>query len=213
MVTRLLLATCNARKLDELRRILAASGVDGLQVLGLADVPEFPQSPETEPTFEGNALVKARDAAAATGLPAVADDSGLVVDALGGMPGVLSARWAGRHGDDVANLRLVLDQLTDVPEARRGAAFVCAAALVLPAGRERVVLGEWRGALVREPRGVNGFGYDPIFVPEGEQRTAAELDASEKDAVSHRGRALRALLPALRAVCGLPGALPGALPG
>ncbi len=197
MVTRLLLATCNARKLDELRRILAASGVDGLQVLGLADVPEFPQSPETEPTFEGNALVKARDAAAATGLPAVADDSGLVVDALGGMPGVLSARWAGRHGDDVANLRLVLDQLTDVPEARRGAAFVCAAALVLPAGREQVVLGEWRGALVREPRGVNGFGYDPIFVPEGEQRTAAELDASEKDAVSHRGRALRALLPAL----------------
>ena|ERR671916_437377 len=199
MVTRLLLATGNAKKLDELRRILVASGAGDLQVLGLADVPQFPQAPETEPTFEGNALAKARDAAAATGLPAVADDSGLAVDALGGMPGVLSARWSGRHGDDVANLRLVLDQLTDVPEARRGAAFVCAAALVLPDGREQVVLGEWRGTLVREPRGVNGFGYDPIFVPEGEQRTAAELDASEKDAVSHRGRALRALLPALRA--------------
>lgn len=200
MVTRLLLATGNPKKLDELRRILAASGVRGLQVLGLADVPEFPQAPETEPTFEGNALAKARDAAAATGLPAVADDSGLAVDALGGMPGVLSARWAGRHGDDVANLRLVLDQLTDVPEARRGAGFVCAAALVLPDGREQVVHGEWRGALVREPRGANGFGYDPIFLPEGEQRTAAELDPSEKDAVSHRGRALRALLPALRAL-------------
>ena len=204
-MTRLLLATRNAKKLDELRRILAASGVDGLQVLGLADVPEFPQAPETEPTFEGNALAKARDAAAATGLPAVTDDSGLAVDALGGMPGVLSARWAGRHGDDVANLRLVLDQLTDVPATRRGAAFVCAVALVLPSGREQVVLGEWRGALVREPRGANGFGYDPIFVPEGEQRTAAELDASEKDAVSHRGRALRALLPALGAVCTFPG--------
>lgn len=204
MVTRLLLATRNAKKLDELRRILVVSGVDGLQVLGLGDVPEFPQAPETEPTFEGNALAKARDAAAATGLPAVADDSGLVVDALGGMPGVLSARWAGRHGDDAANLRLVLDQLTDVPEARRGAAFVCAAALVLPVGREQVVLGGWHGALVREPRGVNGFGYDPIFVPEGGQRTAGELDPSEKDAVSHRGRALRALLPALRAVSALP---------
>ena len=200
MGTRLLLATCNAKKLDELRRILAASGVGDLQVLGLADVPEFPQAPETEPTFEGNALAKARDAAAATGLPAVGDDSGLAVDALGGMPGVLSARWAGRHGDDPANLRLVLDQLTDMPEARRGATFVCAAALALPGGREQVVLGEWRGTLVREPRGVNGFGYDPIFVPEGEQRTAAELDASEKDVVSHRCRALRALLPALRAV-------------
>ncbi len=204
-MTRLLLATRNAKKLDELRRILAASGADGLQVLGLADVPEFPETPETEPTFEGNALAKARAAATATGLPAVADDSGLAVDALGGMPGVLSARWAGRHGDDVANLRLVLDQLTDVPEVRRGAAFRCAAALVLPGGHDQVVLGEWRGTLVREARGVNGFGYDPIFLPEGEQRTAAELDASEKDAVSHRGRALRALLPALGAVCTFPG--------
>ncbi len=210
-MTRLLLATRNAKKLDELRRILAASGADGLQVLGLADVPEFPQAAETEPTFEANALAKSRDAAAATGLPAVADDSGLVVDALGGMPGVLSARWAGRHGDDAANLRLVLDQLSDVPTPRRGAAFVCAAALVLPDGREHVTLGEWRGTLVRKPRGVNGFGYDPIFLPEGEQRTAAELDASEKDAVSHRARALRALLPALRAVATLPN-LPRELP-
>src|ERR671916_3503039 len=135
MVTRLLLATGNAKKLDELRRILVASGAGDLQVLGLADVPQFPQAPETEPTFEGNALAKARDAAAATGLPAVADDSGLAVDALGGMPGVLSARWAGRHGDDAANLELVLGQLADVPEERRGATFVCAAAFCLSDGR------------------------------------------------------------------------------
>lgn len=198
---RLLLATRNAAKLTELRRILESSGFGGIEVLGLAEVPEFPEAPETGATFEENALAKARDAAAATGLPAVADDSGLTVDALGGMPGVLSARWAGGHGDDAANLRLVLDQIRDVPEHRRGAAFVCAAALVVPAGRDtvdHVVRGEWRGALTTAPRGSNGFGYDPIFVPEGERRTSAELDPAEKDAASHRGRALRALLPALR---------------
>lgn len=194
----LLLATRNGGKLAELRRILAASGVSGIRVLGLDDVPAYPEAPETGATFEVNALAKARDAVAATNLPAVADDSGLVVDALGGMPGVLSARWAGRHGDDAANLRLVLDQLADVPESRRGAAFVCAAALALPSGADLVVRGEWRGRLATAARGTNGFGYDPIFVPEGEQRTSAELDPAEKDAASHRGRALRALLPALR---------------
>ncbi|MGQ0776117.1 MAG: RdgB/HAM1 family non-canonical purine NTP pyrophosphatase [Pseudonocardiales bacterium] len=198
-VDRLLLATRNAGKLAELRRLLAcASGVSGLEVLGLADVPTFPEAPETGATFEENALTKARDAAAATGLPAVADDSGLVVDALGGMPGVLSARWAGGHGDDAANLQLVLDQLKDVPDERRGAAFVCVAALVVPSGSDVVVRGEWRGTLATAPRGTNGFGYDPIFIPEGERRTSAELEPAEKDAVSHRGRALRALLPALR---------------
>ena len=167
-------------------------------MVGLNDVPEFPEAPETGATFAENALAKARDAVAATGLPAVADDSGLAVDALNGMPGVLSARWAGRHGDDVANLELLLAQLGDVPDERRGAAFVCAAALVLPDGTEIVEHGEWPGRIVRAPRGSGGFGYDPIFVPDGEQRTSAELDPQEKDAASHRGRAMRALLPHLR---------------
>jgi XTP/dITP diphosphohydrolase len=197
-VTRVLLASRNAKKLDELRRILAAEGVPGIEVIGLSEVPPFPEAPETGSTFEENALAKARDAASATGLPAVADDSGLAVDAMNGMPGVLSARWAGKHGDDEANLDLVLGQLTDVPDHRRGAAFVCAAALVRPDGWETVVRGEWRGTLTRAPRGGNGFGYDPIFVPEGETRTSAELDPTEKDAVSHRARALRLLLPHLR---------------
>lgn len=202
MTVSLLLATRNPGKLGELRRMLETSGVDGLQVVGLTEVAEFPEQPETGATFEDNALAKARDAATATGLPSVADDSGLTVDALNGMPGVLSARWAGRHGDDSANLALVLDQLADVPDERRGAAFVCAAALVTPAGVEHVVRGEWRGVLAGAPRGSNGFGYDPIFVPDGEQRTSAELAPDEKDAASHRGLALRALLPALRELGG-----------
>ena len=192
---KVLLATRNAGKLAELRRMLADGPVE---VVGLADVPEFPDAPETGATFAENALAKARDAANATGLPAVADDSGLAVDALNGMPGVLSARWSGRHGDDVANLELLLGQLTDVPDERRGAAFVCAAALVVPGGLETVVHGEWTGRIVREPRGSGGFGYDPIFVPDGEQRTSAELSPDEKDAASHRGRAMRALIPHLR---------------
>jgi XTP/dITP diphosphohydrolase len=196
---KVLLATRNAGKLAELRRMLEGGPVE---VIGLADVPPFPDAPETGATFAENALAKARDAAAATGLPAVADDSGLAVDALNGMPGVLSARWAGRHGDDVANLRLLLGQLTDVPDERRGAAFVCAAALVVPGGRETVVHGEWPGRIVRAPRGTNGFGYDPIFVPDGEDRTSAELGSQEKDAASHRGRAMRALLPHLRELAG-----------
>ncbi|MFZ0118925.1 MAG: RdgB/HAM1 family non-canonical purine NTP pyrophosphatase [Pseudonocardiaceae bacterium] len=202
---RVLLATRNAQKLVELRRILAGSDICGVQVVGLDDVASLPEIPETAATFEGNAVAKARDAAAGTGLATVADDSGLEVDALNGMPGVLSARWAGRHGDDAANLQLVLDQLADVPEDRRGAAFVCAAALVVPPGvdipeTQTVVRGDWRGTLTRAPRGSNGFGYDPIFVPDGDRRTSAELEPAEKDAVSHRGRALRALLPALREV-------------
>jgi XTP/dITP diphosphohydrolase len=192
---KVLLATRNAGKLAELQRMLADGPVE---VVGLADVPEFPDAPETGATFAENALAKARDAANATGLPAVADDSGLAVDALNGMPGVLSARWSGRHGDDVANLELLLGQLTDVPDERRGAAFVCAAALVVPGGLETVVHGEWTGRIVREPRGSGGFGYDPISVPDGEQRTSAELRPEEKDAASHRGRAMRALLPHLR---------------
>ncbi|EHR62721.1 RdgB/HAM1 family non-canonical purine NTP pyrophosphatase [Saccharomonospora cyanea] len=198
MTTQVLLATRNAKKLDELRRILADAGVEGVEIVGMADVEPFDEAPETGATFEENALAKARDAAGATGLAAVADDSGLTVDALNGMPGVLSARWAGAHGDDEANLKLVLGQLADVPDERRGAAFVCAAALVVPGAEPVVLRREWRGVLVREPRGDNGFGYDPIFVPDGEARTSAELAPEEKDAVSHRGQALRALVPHLR---------------
>ncbi|MGH3438605.1 MAG: RdgB/HAM1 family non-canonical purine NTP pyrophosphatase [Sciscionella sp.] len=196
-MTRLLLATRNGEKLAELRRILATQDLSGVRVLGLADLPPFAEAPETGATFEENALAKARDAARETGLPAVADDSGLAVDALGGMPGVLSARWAGRHGDDDANLRLVLDQLTDVPDERRGGAFVCAAALVVPGGDEIVVRGEWRGRMARQAKGDNGFGYDPIFVPDGSDVTSAELSPQRKDAESHRGLALRAILPHL----------------
>ena len=199
-MTKVLLASRNAKKLGELRRILAAEGIEGIEVLGLDDVEDFPEAPETAPDFEGNAAAKARDAVAATGLPAIADDSGLTVDALNGMPGVLSARWSGGHGNDEANLQLVLAQLADTPDERRGAAFVCAAVLALPGGGETVVRGEWRGSLIRDKRGDNGFGYDPIFVPEGESRTSAELAPGEKDALSHRGKALRGLVPALRAL-------------
>jgi XTP/dITP diphosphohydrolase len=194
---KVLLGTRNPGKLVELRRMLADGPVE---VIGLADVPEFPEAPETGATFAENALAKARDAAAATGLPSVADDSGLAVEALNGMPGVLSARWCGRHGDDLANLELLLGQLADVPDERRRAAFVCAAALVVPGGQETVVHGEWPGRIVRAPRGAGGFGYDPIFVPDGEERTSAELSPEEKDAASHRGRAMRALLPHLHAL-------------
>jgi XTP/dITP diphosphohydrolase len=197
---KLLVASRNAKKLAELNRILAAEHVAGITVLGLAGVPDFPEAPETGATFESNAVAKARDAVAATGLPTIADDSGIAVDALNGMPGVLSARWAGGHGDDQANLDLVLAQLRDVPDERRGAAFVCAAALVTPNGTETVVRGEWRGTLIRESRGTNGFGYDPIFVPEGYEITSAEMSSAEKDSLSHRGRALRRLLPTLRAL-------------
>ncbi|GAA1203701.1 RdgB/HAM1 family non-canonical purine NTP pyrophosphatase [Prauserella alba] len=195
---RILLATRNAGKLDELRRIVVKRGLGEVRVLGLSDVEDFPEAPETGATFEENAVAKAHDAAKATGLPAIADDSGLSIDALGGMPGVLSARWSGQHGDDEANLRLVLGQLQDVPDERRGGGFVSAAAFVVPDGKEIVVRGEWRGTIIREPRGTNGFGYDPIFVPDGETRTAAQLQPAEKDAVSHRGKALRSLLPHLQ---------------
>lgn len=199
-MTEVLLASRNAKKLAELRRIVAAAGLDGIEILGLDDLPPFPDAPETGATFEENALAKARDAVAATGLPSIADDSGIAVDALNGMPGVLSARWSGRHGDDQANLDLLLAQLTDVPDPRRGAAFVCTVALARPGTEDTVVRGEWRGTLTRTPRGDHGFGYDPIFVPDGETRTSAELTPGEKDALSHRGIALGLLLPHLRAL-------------
>ncbi|WP_448611987.1 RdgB/HAM1 family non-canonical purine NTP pyrophosphatase [Geodermatophilus sp. URMC 60] len=201
MSDRLLLATRNPGKLAELQRLLE-SAVPGVAVVGLRDVPEYPEAPETGATFAENALLKAREAVRYTGLPAVADDSGLTVDALNGMPGVLSARWSGRHGDDAANTALLLGQLADVPDERRGGAFVCAAAVVTPDGAERVLERSWRGQVVREPRGSNGFGYDPVFLPDGLERTAAELTAAEKDARSHRGQAFAALVPLVAELLG-----------
>jgi XTP/dITP diphosphohydrolase len=192
----LLVASRNRKKLAELRRVLDGAGV-ALTLLSLDEVAAFDEAPESGATFEENALAKARDAFRATGVPSVADDSGLEVEALNGMPGVLSARWSGRHGEDAANTELLLAQLADVPDERRGAAFVSACALVSSSG-EVVVRGSWSGSIVREPRGDGGFGYDPVFLPSGSSRTAAELTPDEKDAVSHRGRALSALLPALR---------------
>ncbi|MCO5971498.1 RdgB/HAM1 family non-canonical purine NTP pyrophosphatase [Actinoallomurus soli] len=185
---KVVLATRNQGKVAELRRIL-----DGIDVVGLGEFPDAPEVPETELTFAGNALLKARAIAAHTGLPAVADDSGLCVDAMNGMPGIFSARWAGRHGDDQANLDLLLGQLADVAPEHRGARFVCAAAIAWPSGEEDTVEGTMDGVVIDAPRGTNGFGYDPIFVPEGDTRTNSELSAEEKDAISHRGKAFTAL--------------------
>ncbi|MEV4801168.1 RdgB/HAM1 family non-canonical purine NTP pyrophosphatase [Nonomuraea sp. NPDC049421] len=190
---KIVLATRNAGKIAELRRIL-----DGFDIVGLEEFPSIGEVAETGVTFEENALLKAHAVAQGSGLPAVADDSGLCVDVLNGMPGVFSARWAGRHGDDQANLELLLAQISDVPEDKLTAHFACAAALALPSGEYRVASGTLPGRLVRTPRGTNGFGYDPILVPEGEERTTAEMAPEEKDAISHRGRAFRALAPIVK---------------
>ncbi|WP_425173826.1 RdgB/HAM1 family non-canonical purine NTP pyrophosphatase [Mycobacterium sp.] len=196
-MTRLLVASRNRKKLIELRRVLDGAELSTLTLVSLDEVPPFDESPESGATFEDNALMKAHDGFAATGLPTVADDSGLEVAALNGMPGVLSARWSGSHGNDSANTALLLAQLRDVPDERRGAAFVSACALVSRSG-EVVVRGEWPGVIAREARGDGGFGYDPVFVPNGYACTAAELSPAEKDAVSHRGRSLAKLVPTLR---------------
>ncbi len=194
MSTRLVLATRNAGKVAELERILTDAGLD-VELVGMDAFPAIGEVAETGASFAENALIKAVAVAGESGLPAVADDSGICVDALGGMPGIFSARWAGRHGDDGANLDLLLAQLADVPPGRRGAHFACAAAVALPDGRRHVVEGRLDGVVIDAARGTNGFGYDPVFVPEGEERTTAELSAAEKDAISHRGRAFRALAP------------------
>jgi XTP/dITP diphosphohydrolase len=194
---RVLLATRNAAKLAELRRILARE--TPCDVLGLDDVPSYEEPAETESSFEGNALIKARAALAVTRLPALADDSGLCVDALNGMPGVLSARWAGSR-DDRANNALLLAQLASVPDDRLGAEFRCAVALAVPGGAEHVEVGVVRGRLLRAARGSGGFGYDPLFVANGQSVSNAELAPVDKDAISHRGRALRAIVPTLVAV-------------
>jgi XTP/dITP diphosphohydrolase len=202
---RLVLATGNRAKLAELARILAETAAVaelGLELAGLGEFPGAPEVRETGATFAENALLKARAIAAFTGLPAVADDSGLCVDAMNGMPGVLSARWSGVHGDDAANLALLLAQLADVPDERRGAHFACSAALVLPSGEEHLSEGAVYGRLIRAPRGTGGFGYDPVFVPDGHEVTTAQMSPEQKDAISHRGRALRGLLPVLAALAG-----------
>ncbi len=202
-----MLATHNAHKVGELRAILAAAGLHSEGVVGAADLGAEPPV-EDGVTFAENALLKARALARATGLPAVADDSGLAVDVLGGAPGIFSARWAGGHGDDAANLALLLDQLADVPGAHRGAQFVCAAALVTPDGREIVETGVLRGRLTTAPRGTGGFGYDPVLEPDAQPAradhvlTCAELSPEEKNAISHRGQAFRALAPAIADVLG-----------
>jgi XTP/dITP diphosphohydrolase len=204
-MTRVVLATRNAKKLAELRRILTTAAADEdrpaaageIEILGLDDVPSYPEPAETEHTFEGNALIKARVCAHSTRLPALADDSGLAVEVLNGMPGVRSARWAGPGASDDDNNALLLRQLADVPPERRAARFVCAVALVLPDGTEHVRRGEMPGALIGELRGHNGFGYDPMFVALGQERTNGELGPAEKDAISHRAQALRAIAPVL----------------
>ncbi|MEU5871456.1 RdgB/HAM1 family non-canonical purine NTP pyrophosphatase [Glycomyces sp. NPDC047369] len=189
---KVLLATRNAGKVDELRQILA-DAAPHVELVGLDAVDEYPETPETELTFAGNALLKARDGVKHTGLPTIADDSGIAVDALNGMPGVLSARWAGSKKDDAANNALLLDQLSDVADELRTAQFVCAAVIAFPDGREIVVHGEMPGRVIREPKGANGFGYDPLFVPDGYDLTSAEISAAEKNAISHRGKAFREL--------------------
>ena len=203
---RLVLATRNAHKVRELRQILAGALAERLPgvsldldraVIGAGDLGDVADVVETGVTFAENALLKARTVCSATGLPAVADDSGLAVEVLGGAPGVFSARWCGRHGDDAANLALLLAQLQDVPDPHRGAEFVCAAALVTPDGLETVEHGRLPGMLRRSPTGNGGFGYDPVLQPDGYSRSCAELSAAEKNAISHRGQAVRALVPAL----------------
>jgi XTP/dITP diphosphohydrolase len=195
---RVVLATRNAHKVAELNRILADTGFGG-ELVGLDAFPDAPDVAETGSTFADNALLKARAIAAHTGLPAVSDDSGLTVNALNGMPGILSARWAGKHGDDRANLELLLGQLADI--GGRDAAFVCVAALALPDGsREWTTTGVLPGRIARAPRGTNGFGYDPIFVPDGMETTTAQLAPADKDAISHRGRAFRAIASVIAAL-------------
>ena len=196
-----MLATGNGHKVRELRTLLAdlIEELD-LEIVGMGEFPDVAEVVETGVTFAENATLKAVAAAQATGLPAVADDSGLAVDVLGGAPGVFSGRWAGTHGQDRANLELLLGQLYDVPDEHRAAAFVCAAALALPQGTVVVREGRMPGTLAREPRGDNGFGYDPILVVEGDSRTSAELTFEEKNAISHRRKAFRALAADLRKV-------------
>jgi len=196
MPVKVLVASGNAKKLVELQTVLNELGVEGVELVSLNDIPAYPEPVENGLTFAENALIKAREGAKRSGLACVADDSGLAVDALNGMPGILSARWCGRHGDDQANNELLLAQTGDIDDEHRGAAFVSCCALVTPDGEEFTAEGRWEGALLREPRGESGFGYDPIFAPaDAPGKSAAELTPEEKNARSHRGKALKELAP------------------
>jgi XTP/dITP diphosphohydrolase len=197
MTQKLVIASRNDHKIQEMRRILEQVGLD-IELVGTAEFPDLPDVEETGSTFAANAMLKARAVSEFTGLPAVGDDSGLCVDALNGMPGILSARWSGTHGNDQANLELLLAQISQVPSDRRGASFICAAAYVHPDGTEFVVEGQMSGTLIDAPVGTNGFGYDPIFVPQGHQITSAQMSAELKDSISHRGKALVALADQLK---------------
>ena len=193
---KLLIASGNDKKVVELRRLVAQAGLS-LDVVGLSDVASYEEPAENGDSFEANALVKARAGVAVTGLPTLADDSGIEVDVLNKMPGVRSARWAGPGSSDTENLELLLRQISDVELGRRRGRFVCAMALVRPDGTEEVLRRTMEGVVIGAPSGSNGFGYDPIFITDGHDVTNAELTPSEKDAVSHRGQAVRAMLPLL----------------
>ena len=195
MSKKLVIATRNAGKIIEFRRILDAISSGAIDLIGIDQFPDLIDVEETGTTFEENALLKARYTAKMTGLPSISDDSGLCIDALGGAPGIFSARWAGKHGDDKVNLEKVLDELKDVPDSQRGAHFICVAALVMPDGREQLAQGRFEGKILRAPVGNQGFGYDPIFAPLGMSISSAEMSAQEKDAISHRGKSLRAIAP------------------
>jgi XTP/dITP diphosphohydrolase len=195
MAHKLVLATRNQGKVTEFRRILDGLAPGEIELISVDHFPELIDVEETGSTFEENSLLKARYTSKATGLPAIADDSGLCVAALAGAPGIFSARWAGEHGNDQANLEKVLDQLMDVPDSERNAYFICVAALVLPDGRVQVAEGRFDGHILRAPVGENGFGYDPIFRPSGMAISSAQMSATEKDLLSHRGKSLRALAP------------------
>lgn len=197
MSVQLVLATRNAKKLAELDRLLAGAGLD-VEILGSDAFGDLPEIEETGSTFAENSLIKARAVSTHTGLIAIADDSGLCVDALDGQPGIYSARWAGEGATDESNLDLVLEQIRDVEPAHRTAHFACAAALVLPSGEEYVVHGQVNGVLLTQRRGEGGFGYDPIFLPDGFDATTAEMNPEQKDAISHRGQAMRALVPVIQ---------------
>ena len=195
MSHKLVLATRNQGKITEFRRILDALAPGAIELIGVDQFPDLVDVEETGSTFKENSLLKARYTCQATGLPAIADDSGLCVDALNGDPGIFSARWAGSHGNDQANLEKVLDQLKDVPDEKRSAHFMCVASLVLPDGREQVAEGRFEGHILHAPVGENGFGYDPIFQPLGLSISSAQMSAEEKDLVSHRGKSLRSIAP------------------
>jgi len=199
---RLVLATRNPGKIVEFRRILEELHPRSIDLVGLEHFPELQDVEETGDTFLENALLKARTVCQETGLPAIADDSGLCIDALEGAPGVLSARWSGVHGNDAANIEKVLTQLGPIPETDRGAHFTCVTAFVMPDGRESTAEGILSGAILRQPIGNFGFGYDPIFLPEGSELSLAELDAQKKDLISHRGQSLRAIAPRVAAMLG-----------